>query len=175
MLRRFDSSHRCPLATRVEVGRSGTVRYLEQDLGAVLISSRAKRECQEKEGPEGEKWKEVHAMSCWVGKDARESFPGKSGHVPALSDAANLLERSSLEKSYFLRHAAFRFSLSFLLFLLFLFSTTFLFVEVVNSSISSFPIFFLFGIIFMKKVLDRSGEFCIRCLEFFTSMELNNK
>lgn len=46
-------------------------------------------------------------MSCWVGKDARESFLGKSSHVPALSDAANLLERSSLEKSYFLRHAAF--------------------------------------------------------------------
>lgn len=107
------------------------------------------------------------------GKDARESFPGKSGHVPALSDAANLLERSSLEKSHFLRHVAFRFSLSFLLFLLFLFSTTFLFVDVMNSSISSFPIFFLFGIIFMTKVLDRYGKFCIRCLEFFTSMELN--
>ena len=112
-------------------------------------------------------------MSCWVGKDARESFPGKSGHVPALSDAANLLERSSLEKFYFLRHAVFRFFLSFHLFLLFLFSTTFLFVEVVNSSISNFPIFFLFGILFMKKILNRCGEFCIPCLEFFTSMELN--
>lgn len=71
----------------------------------------AKQECEEAElegkKKKKKKWKEVHAMSCWVGKDARESFLGKSSHVPALSDAANLLERSSLEKSYFLRHAAF--------------------------------------------------------------------
>lgn len=99
------------MATRVEVERSGTVHYLEQDLGTVLILScvrnKSARRRSWKEREREKEWKEVHAMSCWVGKDARESFLGKSSHVPALSDAANLLERSSLEKSYFLRHAAF--------------------------------------------------------------------
>lgn len=42
-----------------------------------------------------------------VGKDARESFSGKSGHVQALSDVVNLLERSSLEESQFLGHHCF--------------------------------------------------------------------
>lgn len=100
------------MAARVEVERSGTVHYLEQDLGTVLILScvrnkSARRRSWKERKKKKKKWKEVHAMSCWVGKDARESFLGKSSHVPALSDAANLLERSSLEKSYFLRHAAF--------------------------------------------------------------------
>ena len=104
------------MAARVEVERSGTVRLFRAGPWyRSYLELCAKQECEEAE-LEGEKkkkkkkkkkWKEVHAMSCRVGKDARESFLGKSSHVPALSDAANLLERSSLEKSYFLRHAAF--------------------------------------------------------------------
>lgn len=80
---------------RVEVVRSGTVRYLEQDLERRSYLERRKRREKNR--------KRYTRDVVLVAKDTRESFSGTSGHVPALSDAGYLRGRSSLEKSYFPR------------------------------------------------------------------------